>query len=309
MRTLAPIVVFVYNRPWHTQQTLEALAKNVLADQSLLYIVSDGIKLDSTLEEVQKIQEVRSLICTQKWCKEVVVIELTENLGVDKNIVQHVTSFVNKHDKLIVLEDDIVTSEGFLTYMNSALEIYKNEDQIFGISAYMFPVKKKMPEIFFLMGGNNPWGWATWKHAWTNFNPDYNQLYDSIANNKDRILRFNHGGSADYLSMLKNCTEANAPWDIRWYASVFLRNGYGLWAGSSMVQNIGHDGTGAHGDLSKKYHIRRLNPHTKVDKQTIVQNEEAYKALLDFYHSFGQQSILRRIINKIKRLFLSRENT
>jgi hypothetical protein len=26
-RELAPIVLFVYNRPWHTQQTIEALQK------------------------------------------------------------------------------------------------------------------------------------------------------------------------------------------------------------------------------------------------------------------------------------------
>lgn len=31
--TLAPIVLFVYNRPWHTEQTLNALMQNELADQ------------------------------------------------------------------------------------------------------------------------------------------------------------------------------------------------------------------------------------------------------------------------------------
>ena len=37
----APIVLFVYNRLWHTQQTVEALQNNVLAKQSELYIYSD----------------------------------------------------------------------------------------------------------------------------------------------------------------------------------------------------------------------------------------------------------------------------
>lgn len=37
---LAPIILFVYNRPWHTQQTLDALAKNELAKESILYIYS-----------------------------------------------------------------------------------------------------------------------------------------------------------------------------------------------------------------------------------------------------------------------------
>jgi len=39
---LAPIVLFVYNRPWHTRQTIQALVKNELANESDLFIYSDG---------------------------------------------------------------------------------------------------------------------------------------------------------------------------------------------------------------------------------------------------------------------------
>jgi len=41
---LAPIVLFTYNRPWHTMQTVEALKKNELAQESELFIFSDGWK-------------------------------------------------------------------------------------------------------------------------------------------------------------------------------------------------------------------------------------------------------------------------
>ena len=41
MTDLAPVVIFTYNRPWHTQQTLEALQKNQLANESELFIYSD----------------------------------------------------------------------------------------------------------------------------------------------------------------------------------------------------------------------------------------------------------------------------
>jgi hypothetical protein len=41
---LAPIVLFVYNRPWHIQQTVEALQKNELATESELFIYSDEAK-------------------------------------------------------------------------------------------------------------------------------------------------------------------------------------------------------------------------------------------------------------------------
>jgi len=38
MTSLAPIVLFTYNRPWHTMQTVEALQKNELASKSELFI-------------------------------------------------------------------------------------------------------------------------------------------------------------------------------------------------------------------------------------------------------------------------------
>ena len=47
INTLAPIILFVYNRPWHTRKTIEALQKNELADQSDLIIYSDAPKNDN----------------------------------------------------------------------------------------------------------------------------------------------------------------------------------------------------------------------------------------------------------------------
>ena len=57
---LAPIVIFVYNRPKHTKQTLESLAKNLLANKSYLYIIADGSKQKND----NKVTEVRNYIKT-----------------------------------------------------------------------------------------------------------------------------------------------------------------------------------------------------------------------------------------------------
>ena len=59
---LAPIVLFVYNRPWHTEQTLKALSKNDLTNDSILYIYADGARANATEEQLEKIKQVRELI-------------------------------------------------------------------------------------------------------------------------------------------------------------------------------------------------------------------------------------------------------
>jgi len=43
--SLAPIILFAYNRPDHTRRTLEALSANLLADQSELFIFADNLGL------------------------------------------------------------------------------------------------------------------------------------------------------------------------------------------------------------------------------------------------------------------------
>ena len=57
IENLAPIVVFTYNRLWHTKQTIEALQKNDLAEESELYIFSDGPKNKDSSNEVNDVRE------------------------------------------------------------------------------------------------------------------------------------------------------------------------------------------------------------------------------------------------------------
>ena len=123
MKSLSPIVLFVYNRPWHTQQTIEALQKNELASESNLIIYSDEANNKNVQENVDK---VRLYIDQIDKFKKVTIIKRETNWGLANNIIDGVTKVVNQYGKIIVLEDDMITSPYFLKYMNEALEIYKD---------------------------------------------------------------------------------------------------------------------------------------------------------------------------------------
>src|SRR5215211_27101 len=110
---LAPVVLFVYNRPVHTLRTLKALKKNHLADESRLYVYCDGPKTNATEEERENINKVRSIVKQEKWCREVHVAESETNNGLAASIIKGVTEIVNRYGKVIVLEDDLETSPGF----------------------------------------------------------------------------------------------------------------------------------------------------------------------------------------------------
>lgn len=155
MINVTPIILFVYNRLWHTKQTVEALQKNDLASESELFIFSDGPKPGAE----EKVKEVREYLKTITGFRKVTIIERDTNWGLANNIIDGVTKIVNEYGKVIVLEDDLVTSPGFLTYMNEGLKIYADEEQVASIHGYIYPLKhpERLPETFFIRGADC-WG-------------------------------------------------------------------------------------------------------------------------------------------------------
>ncbi len=295
MIILAPIILFVYNRPWHTEQTLEALMANELANQSTLYIYADGPKIDATPEQLKKIEAVRSLIRTKQWCKEVHIIEANENKGLEPSVISGITEVLENHDRIIVLEDDIVSSPGFLKFMNESLELYKNEDKVAGISAYSF-IKSK-DETFFLTAGGN-WGWATWKRAWDKviFDSDY-----YIPKFNDKLKRgFNLDNQYDYYKMLVELQT----WDVQFYCSNFLDKKLYLLPKTSMTINIGFDeGTHYNGGarISTKEYVK-LPQEIVVERIEINEKYNNKSSLINYFKKRNSRSILNRIYRKLRKI-------
>lgn len=296
---LAPIVLFVYNRPWHTRQCLESLEKNDLANQSILFIYADGPKENATDEQLQKIKEVRKLIREKKWCKEVYIIESEKNKGLANSVIDGVTEIVNKYGKIIVLEDDLVLAKGFLKYMNEGLAFYKEANEVISVHGYVYPVKQKLPETFFLKGADC-WGWATWKRGWDLFERDGMKLYEEIHDNSFEN-DFDYNGSYPFTEMLKLQIEKKIDsWAIKWYASAFLNNKLTLYPGVSFIQNIGNDGSGMHSGKTNKFEITKLN--TRRDfrfPDKIEENMQVREMIIDYFKKISKLSQRPNIINHI----------
>jgi MoaA/NifB/PqqE/SkfB family radical SAM enzyme/polysaccharide pyruvyl transferase WcaK-like protein len=310
---LAPIVLFVYNRPWHTEQTLKALSVNELADQSTLYIYSDGLKNNSNPENTKQVNEVRALIKSKKWCKEIIIIERDKNWGLADNIVDGITSVVNKHDKVIVLEDDIVTTVGFLKYMNTALDVYLNDKSVMSISGLSrnFETNKN---TYFLPFPNSH-GWGTWKDSWKHYNNDISFLFETITLNGDQERFSLNNHLTSYRQLRENYEGKLKTWGVKWYASFFLQNGIALYPKLSLVKNIGYDNTGencrledqATYEIVDEIDVQRIEPKVeseiiniinqpKVIKRSlakkVIKNRFTIKALSAYQEIFGNNGYL-----------------
>jgi hypothetical protein len=271
----------------------------MLSSESELYIYSDYPKNEAASAAVR---EVREYIKTVNGFKKVEIIYQEKNLGLAKSIVSGVTEIVQRFGKVIVLEDDLVTSPYFLTYMNDALDIYENDDQVACIHGYTYPIKNPVPETFFLKGADC-WGWGTWKRAWELYEPDGQILLDKLVERKLEY-EFNFDGSYPYIQMLRDqIAGLNDSWAIRWYASAFLKNKLTLYPGKSLVQNIGNDGTGTHSSESSRFKVD-LNMSRISVRAGARPSSQGYEAFVHYLKSFSpKKSKLSKLLRKLTNLF------
>jgi len=299
---LAPIILFVYNRPGHAEQTLNAFAANRLADESILYIYADGPKADASPETLENISLTRALIRSKKWCKEVFIIESEVNRGLAGSVIRGVTEVVNKHGKIIVLEDDIITSKYFLQFMNDALDVYSDEPKVLSIGALnFFATDDQVPDTFFVPIPDC-WGWATWKNRWQLFEPNAQTLYTRLIEN-NLVGKFNLNGAYNFESMLLDQIKGNiSSWAIRWQALAYLENKLSLYPKYSVAKNIGFGTSGTHGgaDLYSK-NLKFAANKIIVEKQPVAADPAIIEKMTKGYGDTAQPGLQQQLKSRVKK--------
>ena len=296
MKTYAPILLFVYNRPEHLKQLIASLQANAEAAQSMLFIYTDAARNKADEEQVNKVREVIRHI---DGFASIEVIERATNWGLARNIIGGVTEQIRRYGRVIVLEDDLVVAPYFLRFMNDALEAYKDEPQVGHIQACDFTQDASLPDTF-LIKFTGSWGWATWERAWQHFNPDGQALLNELENRR-LTRRFDFNGNYRFTRMLRRQVQGkNNSWAIRWNASLFLKDILSLNVGRSLVQNNGFDGSGTHCGGGNLYSSQLWMQPLPVQKITpICENEAARAAFARYYHRTN--GFWAKVIRRIKR--------
>lgn len=294
----APVILFTYNRLKHTRATVNALQQNKEAENSGLIIFSEAAANET---QTTKVNEVRNFIKTITGFKSVEVIEREKNYGLGQNIIEGVTQVITQYGKVIVLEDDLLTSPFFLQYMNDALNLYADEKKVVSVHGYVYPVKEQLPETFFLRGADCL-GWGTWKRGWDNFEKDGKVLLNKLIE-KNLVKEFDFFNAYPYTQMLRDqIAGKNSSWAVRWYASAFIKDLYTLYPGRSLVFHSGGDGTGINAGYDNLLDVTLSDFPIKIERITVEQNDWAYKAYVEFHKKFTQPPLFYRIRRALKRV-------
>ena len=292
---LAPLCLFVFNRLDETKQTINCLKKNFLAAKTDLIIFSDGPK--NKIDEL-KVFELREYLLQVTGFKSIEIYESKKNKGLANSIIDGIEILFKKNDRVIILEDDLLTTPNFLNFMNKALDYYENDKKIQSINGFSLDIKTNS-NIYF-QTRPFPWGWATWKNRWNVSFFDKNNISKEIENNNVLLSKFNKKCGQDISKMLINSlNNRNDSWYVFWVYIHFKNSTVSVYPNFSFVQNIGFtiDGTHCNSINTYKYKLAK-NFDTNFDFKDY--NSIEYKLEKDFLMYFSN---VYKISYRLKLLF------
>ncbi len=293
----SPIALFVYNRPLHTAKTIAALTNNSLANKSELFVFSDGAKNDSDIKDVEK---VRGMFKGLGGFKNLTIVERASNVGLAQNIIEGISEIFRLYETVICLEDDLITSQGFLEYMNDALRFYQNKN-IFSISGYLPPIDIPSGHEYstFTAMRNSSWGWATWQSKWQNVDWDVSDFNKLLSDRKKKKL-FEQAGNDTTMMLLKQQLGKINSWSIRFNYAAFKMGEPTIYPTKSLIMNIGVDGSGTNMRWSEKYQTEIVE---EISSSNFAPAEHNNQLINKHFKEFFDTSFIRRVINLIKIIY------
>lgn len=241
---LAPVVLFVYNRPTHTQRTLSALRANSLAGQTDLIVFSDAAKNGG---HESLVREVRRICQEEKGFASIKIVERAENFGLSKSIRSGVSEILEKKGRAIVLEDDLATAPLFLEFMNRSLDRYAEDPKIFSISGWApdIAIPDSYKDSVYLSRRALCWGWGTWLDRWQKMDWQVRD-YASFAKDSEAKRRFELGGEDLTVLLRSSVVGGDDSWAVRWCYNQFRQDLFAVVPRQSYVENLGQDDSGTH---------------------------------------------------------------
>jgi len=292
----AVIALFCYKRLDTLKKCIDALIKCPECIISELVIFSDA----ATSQEVEaKVEAVREYLKTISGFKSIKLILREKNLGVDYNLIEGLKYMTNEYKQYIVVEDDLIVEPNFITYLNEGLEFYRDNKNIYTISAFNWIENIPSDYVYdtYFTKRFWPWGWATWSDRMESIDWDI-QDKDDFLNSKKIRNEFNIWGS-DRSMMLTNVIKGEIrTWDIQLDYDLFKKKGTHVFPVQSLVDNIGYNPVDAsHTFIYNRYKTtRRLMKLYQFNFPLVLEyNSEIFKLFVQ------KNSIKARMVSRICR--------
>ncbi|MES2951088.1 MAG: hypothetical protein V4858_21335 [Pseudomonadota bacterium] len=303
------IILFAYNRPDKLARLAACLALCPEFVTQPLYIFVDGPRTEDDLTAVEataalavSISHPRKTVCQRDG-----------NLGLRGSLRNGISTVLERHESVIVLEDDLILGPHALDYLLRGLDKYRDEKRVASICAYA--MNEDNPDLntnsrAYFLPMTHPWGWATWRDRWqaqleTLRAPQEHSLEVSRAFKR----AMNVSGLRNFSKMLDLAERGVVnSWWIYWHREAVFRHQVSLFPSRTHVINAGIDGSGTH--ASRWNVLRRWLPDKQMatDKASLPEGVMVDFAMLDqivasrearYHRVIGSLGLTRRYLKQV----------
>lgn len=300
MSSRPAIALFAYNRPEHVARTLDALAANDGAADHDLYAFCDGAKP----QHQEAVLATRQALSNARGFRSLHTVFRDENLGCARSVRQGLDHVFTQHDRVIVVEDDILTSRHFLRMMRDILDQYADQPRVFGGTGSSEAMighepPADYPYDFFFTPRPSSHGWCTWRDRWRKF-IWHEDAMERLPRQPDDAAGFAIGGDDLPLQLELLRRGLIDSWAIRWAYTVYRNNGVFAYPVQPLVRNIGFDGSGLHTPRQKRRDrpmqaLKRPNRFPPASKRSA--------ALLAMFRDYYRLDWKKRILLQFMTMF------
>lgn len=251
--SFAPVLISVYTRVSHFKKCLESLEQNQGADQTVLFIVSDGPADD---ESSPKVAEVRKVIREIGGFRDVNVFAPEENHNglLKYEVLDQIRADFPSY---IVTEDDNVFSPHFLNFINQGLTFFHETTSVRAICGYQYPGFPAQSNHQIYLRNFTPWGFGTWSDrprlgSTEGLNREVlsnSEYFDLLNSSLPHLVRLNRRVIRENLIAE----------DVNISNSLFTQQELCVFPPGSLVRNIGNDDSGLNSKTDLRFFIQKLH--------------------------------------------------
>ncbi len=236
--TEVPIIFMVFNRPRTTNRVFEAIRA---ARPRHLMIIADGPR-DGRPGDLAGCAAVRSLVKRVDWDCELELNFADTNLGTIRRFASglewHLTAWMKRLCLKMTACLTQVSSHIARRSWSGIGMIQEScgsaaQRSVSGAARRWVPFSCRVASI-------GSWGWATWKRAWRNFDPNLTQLPNFIRARRIEVLTHHSTMQKAFLGMFELAHEGRwANWDIRATFNIWSHDGLVIHPNGNLITNIG----------------------------------------------------------------------
>ena len=298
MKLRTPVMVVAFNRPAMLKETLSNLSRCENLGDREIHLYVDGPRNVADESKIRAVVDV-----AMKWGRDLRIKIRNANLGGVPNMIAAVSEMLEQYGRVIIIEDDILVSQSFLTFMDDALSRYENNPKIWAINGYVDP-KMTMPrqykKDYFLAPRHSAWGWGTWKDRWAAVDFEIKD-WTTMRSDESLVRELNVAGG-DIVKMLdaEVAGELNA-WDVQ--CTYYMRkNGlYTLRPRLTLTKNNGFGTECEHCSMpSSRYSKQKYYNFHPILDQSPTSDPLVLAAFRDSFH----RTYLQRVEDRLMRFYL-----